>query len=151
MQKLGWKDNTPTNITDRNNQTRGLGEWHDFFDYGIKRARQQAWEKSDTKTHQITKEWKEQRMKLLHASAIRSLFKKIRRKLEHIIPFLQMESGQPEEHTREKIKEMETASFVEKRTLELTICGGIAEHSTNPRILVISNLRKPDTKSTTNL
>eukprot|EP00972_Heterocapsa_arctica_P087663 12926261-Heterocapsa_arctica.AAC.1 len=60
-----------------------------------------------------------------------------------------MESGHPEEHTREKITVMETAAFVEKRLLELTICGGIAEHSTNPRPLVISNSRKSNTKSTT--
>eukprot|EP00972_Heterocapsa_arctica_P072027 10637814-Heterocapsa_arctica.AAC.1 len=46
MQKLGWKDNTPTNITDHNNQTRDLGEWHDFVYDGMKRTRQQAWDKS---------------------------------------------------------------------------------------------------------
>eukprot|EP00972_Heterocapsa_arctica_P043952 6491346-Heterocapsa_arctica.AAC.1 len=62
-----------------------------------------------------------------------------------------MESGHPEEHTRDNITVMETVSFVEKRMLELTISGGIAEHSTNPRILVVSNSCKSDTKSTTNL
>eukprot|EP00972_Heterocapsa_arctica_P039448 5809727-Heterocapsa_arctica.AAC.1 len=46
MLKLGWKDKTPTNITDHKNQTRVLEDWHDFVDDGIKRARQQAWEKS---------------------------------------------------------------------------------------------------------
>eukprot|EP00972_Heterocapsa_arctica_P063671 9396114-Heterocapsa_arctica.AAC.1 len=46
MQKLGWKDNTPTNITDHKDQTRDLGDWHDFVYDGIKRARQKAWEKS---------------------------------------------------------------------------------------------------------
>eukprot|EP00972_Heterocapsa_arctica_P058249 8593488-Heterocapsa_arctica.AAC.1 len=46
VQKLGWKDNTPTNFTDHNGQTRYLDEWHDFVYDGIKRARQQAWEKS---------------------------------------------------------------------------------------------------------
>eukprot|EP00972_Heterocapsa_arctica_P094312 13907122-Heterocapsa_arctica.AAC.1 len=29
IQKLGWKDNTPTSFTDHNNQTRNLDEWHD--------------------------------------------------------------------------------------------------------------------------
>eukprot|EP00972_Heterocapsa_arctica_P114498 16442716-Heterocapsa_arctica.AAC.1 len=46
MQKLGCTDNTPTNITDHKNQTRNLDEWQDFVYDGIKRARQQAWEKS---------------------------------------------------------------------------------------------------------
>jgi hypothetical protein len=46
VQKLGWKDNTPTNFTDHNEQTRELDDWHDFVYDGIKRARQQAWEKS---------------------------------------------------------------------------------------------------------
>eukprot|EP00972_Heterocapsa_arctica_P107187 15791359-Heterocapsa_arctica.AAC.1 len=46
MLKLGWKDNTPTNITDHNNQTRDLDDRHDFVYDGIKRARQQAWEKN---------------------------------------------------------------------------------------------------------
>eukprot|EP00972_Heterocapsa_arctica_P030832 4537345-Heterocapsa_arctica.AAC.1 len=46
MQKLGWKDNTPTNITYHNNQTRDFGEWHGFVYDGIKRARQQAWDKN---------------------------------------------------------------------------------------------------------
>eukprot|EP00972_Heterocapsa_arctica_P075197 11095833-Heterocapsa_arctica.AAC.1 len=46
MQKLGWTDNTPTNMTDHKNQTRNLDEWQDFVYYGIQRARQQAWEKS---------------------------------------------------------------------------------------------------------
>eukprot|EP00972_Heterocapsa_arctica_P079983 11786550-Heterocapsa_arctica.AAC.1 len=45
MLKLGWKDNTPTNITDHKGQTRYLDDWHDFVYDGIKRARQQAWEK----------------------------------------------------------------------------------------------------------
>eukprot|EP00972_Heterocapsa_arctica_P086603 12766480-Heterocapsa_arctica.AAC.1 len=47
MQKLGWKDNTPTNITDHKNQTRDLDEWHDLVYDGIKRARQQAWDTND--------------------------------------------------------------------------------------------------------
>eukprot|EP00972_Heterocapsa_arctica_P088378 13030922-Heterocapsa_arctica.AAC.1 len=46
MQKLGWTDNTPTNITDHKNQTRNLEEWQYFVYGGIKRPRQQAWEKS---------------------------------------------------------------------------------------------------------
>eukprot|EP00972_Heterocapsa_arctica_P058827 8670207-Heterocapsa_arctica.AAC.2 len=46
VQKLGWKDNTPTNFTDHNGVTRELDEWHDFVYDGTKRARQQAWEKS---------------------------------------------------------------------------------------------------------
>eukprot|EP00972_Heterocapsa_arctica_P097471 14380122-Heterocapsa_arctica.AAC.1 len=46
MQKLGWKDNAPTNIADHNDQTRDLGDWHGFVFDGIKRARQQAWENS---------------------------------------------------------------------------------------------------------
>eukprot|EP00972_Heterocapsa_arctica_P054552 8037387-Heterocapsa_arctica.AAC.1 len=46
MQKLGWKDNTPTNITDHTDQNRGLGGLHDFVHDGVKRAIQQAWEKS---------------------------------------------------------------------------------------------------------
>eukprot|EP00972_Heterocapsa_arctica_P077737 11466663-Heterocapsa_arctica.AAC.1 len=46
MQKLGWKDNTSTNITDHKNQARDLDEWHDFVYDAIKRARQQAWENS---------------------------------------------------------------------------------------------------------
>eukprot|EP00972_Heterocapsa_arctica_P032706 4818125-Heterocapsa_arctica.AAC.1 len=44
MLKLGWKDNTPTNITDHKNQTRDPDDWHDSIYDGIKRARQQAWE-----------------------------------------------------------------------------------------------------------
>eukprot|EP00972_Heterocapsa_arctica_P036615 5390014-Heterocapsa_arctica.AAC.1 len=44
MKKLGWTDNTPTNITDHKNQTRNLDEWQDFVYDGIKRARQQAWD-----------------------------------------------------------------------------------------------------------
>eukprot|EP00972_Heterocapsa_arctica_P101581 14967096-Heterocapsa_arctica.AAC.1 len=48
MLKLGWKDNTPTNIIDHKNQSRDLGDWHDFVYDGIERARQQAWEKSAT-------------------------------------------------------------------------------------------------------
>ena len=39
IQKLGWQDNTPTNITDHNGQTRNLNEWHEFVHDGIKRAR----------------------------------------------------------------------------------------------------------------
>eukprot|EP00972_Heterocapsa_arctica_P074213 10954363-Heterocapsa_arctica.AAC.1 len=46
IQKLGWKDNAPTNFTDHNGQIRDLDEWRDFVYDGIKRARQQAWEKS---------------------------------------------------------------------------------------------------------
>eukprot|EP00972_Heterocapsa_arctica_P107152 15786543-Heterocapsa_arctica.AAC.1 len=46
---------------------------------------------------------------------------------------------------------MEIAFFVEKIMLELTICGGIAEQSTNPQTLVISNSCKPDTKNTLSL
>eukprot|EP00972_Heterocapsa_arctica_P058269 8597020-Heterocapsa_arctica.AAC.1 len=46
MQKLGWKDNTPTDITYHKNQTRNLDEWQDFVYDGIKRARQQACDKS---------------------------------------------------------------------------------------------------------
>eukprot|EP00972_Heterocapsa_arctica_P001031 145601-Heterocapsa_arctica.AAC.1 len=46
MLKLGWKDNTPTNITDHNGQTRELDDWHDFVYDGMERARKQAWEKS---------------------------------------------------------------------------------------------------------
>eukprot|EP00972_Heterocapsa_arctica_P058080 8569391-Heterocapsa_arctica.AAC.1 len=46
MLKLGWKDNAPTNITDHKDQTRNLDDWHDFVYDGIKRARQQTWEKS---------------------------------------------------------------------------------------------------------
>ena len=46
INKLGWKDNTPTNITDHKGETRDLDEWSDFVYDGIQRARQQAWEKS---------------------------------------------------------------------------------------------------------
>eukprot|EP00972_Heterocapsa_arctica_P107572 15848144-Heterocapsa_arctica.AAC.1 len=46
MLKLGWLDNTSTNITDHKGQTRELDDWHDFVYDCIKRARQQAWEKS---------------------------------------------------------------------------------------------------------
>eukprot|EP00972_Heterocapsa_arctica_P110052 16205204-Heterocapsa_arctica.AAC.1 len=46
VHKLGWKDNTPTNCTDHNGQTRELDEWHEFVYDGMRRARQQAWEKS---------------------------------------------------------------------------------------------------------
>eukprot|EP00972_Heterocapsa_arctica_P103626 15270932-Heterocapsa_arctica.AAC.1 len=46
MLKLGWKDNTPTNITYHKGHTRYLDDWHDFVYDGINRARQQAWEKS---------------------------------------------------------------------------------------------------------
>eukprot|EP00972_Heterocapsa_arctica_P032607 4801733-Heterocapsa_arctica.AAC.2 len=46
MKQLGWVDNTPTNITDHLNQTRNLEDWQGFVYDGIKRARQQAWEKS---------------------------------------------------------------------------------------------------------
>eukprot|EP00972_Heterocapsa_arctica_P041137 6064004-Heterocapsa_arctica.AAC.1 len=46
MQKLGWTDNTPTNITDHKHQTRNLDEWQSFVYDGIKKARQQAWENS---------------------------------------------------------------------------------------------------------
>eukprot|EP00972_Heterocapsa_arctica_P058435 8620764-Heterocapsa_arctica.AAC.1 len=62
-----------------------------------------------------------------------------------------MESGHPEEHTRENLIAMETVYFVDKQMPGLTICGGIAEHSTNPRMLAISSSCKSDTKSTTNL
>eukprot|EP00972_Heterocapsa_arctica_P049569 7296315-Heterocapsa_arctica.AAC.1 len=47
MKRLGWTDNTPTNITDHNNQTRNLDDWQEFVDGGIKRARQQSWEMCD--------------------------------------------------------------------------------------------------------
>eukprot|EP00972_Heterocapsa_arctica_P060907 8983237-Heterocapsa_arctica.AAC.1 len=46
MQKLGWTDKTPTNITYHKNQTRHLDEWQYVVYDGIKRARQQAFEKS---------------------------------------------------------------------------------------------------------
>eukprot|EP00972_Heterocapsa_arctica_P037159 5471307-Heterocapsa_arctica.AAC.1 len=45
MKLLGWTDNTPTNITDRKNHRRNLEEWQEFVYDGIKRARQQSWEK----------------------------------------------------------------------------------------------------------
>eukprot|EP00972_Heterocapsa_arctica_P097049 14317491-Heterocapsa_arctica.AAC.1 len=62
-----------------------------------------------------------------------------------------MEAYSDHGSTPELYWHQETASFVERRMLELTICGGIAEHSTYPRTLVISNSCKSDTKSTTNL
>eukprot|EP00972_Heterocapsa_arctica_P098527 14541454-Heterocapsa_arctica.AAC.1 len=62
-----------------------------------------------------------------------------------------MESEHPEERTRENTIVMETVSYVEIRMPELTICGGIAEHSTNSRTLDISSSCKSDTKSITNL
>eukprot|EP00972_Heterocapsa_arctica_P087296 12872999-Heterocapsa_arctica.AAC.1 len=46
MQKLGLKDNTPTDFTYHKNQTINIDEWQDFVYDGIKRARQQAWGKS---------------------------------------------------------------------------------------------------------
>eukprot|EP00972_Heterocapsa_arctica_P029349 4319959-Heterocapsa_arctica.AAC.1 len=46
MLKLGWKDNTPTNLTDHKNQNRDLQYLHDFVYDGIERTRQQAWAKS---------------------------------------------------------------------------------------------------------
>eukprot|EP00972_Heterocapsa_arctica_P060049 8857064-Heterocapsa_arctica.AAC.1 len=46
MQKLGWTDNTPTDMTYHKNQTRNFDELQDFVYDGIKRARQQAWDKS---------------------------------------------------------------------------------------------------------
>jgi hypothetical protein len=48
---LGWKDNSPPNITDHNGITRDLKDWHDFVHEGIKRARQLAWMKN-AKTRQ---------------------------------------------------------------------------------------------------
>eukprot|EP00972_Heterocapsa_arctica_P029747 4381676-Heterocapsa_arctica.AAC.1 len=46
MTKLGWKDNTPTNFIDHNGKPWELDDWRDFVYDGIKRAKQQAWEKS---------------------------------------------------------------------------------------------------------
>eukprot|EP00972_Heterocapsa_arctica_P107058 15771205-Heterocapsa_arctica.AAC.1 len=46
MLKLGWLDNTSTNITDHKGQTRSLEDWRYFVYDGIKRARQQACEQS---------------------------------------------------------------------------------------------------------
>eukprot|EP00972_Heterocapsa_arctica_P039750 5857934-Heterocapsa_arctica.AAC.1 len=46
MKELGWVDNTPTNITDHNDITRGISEWPSFVKDGINRARQLAWEKA---------------------------------------------------------------------------------------------------------
>eukprot|EP00972_Heterocapsa_arctica_P071418 10551172-Heterocapsa_arctica.AAC.1 len=45
MRQLGWTDNSPTNITDHKNQTRNLDDWQSMIYDGIKRARQQSWEK----------------------------------------------------------------------------------------------------------
>eukprot|EP00972_Heterocapsa_arctica_P086461 12744338-Heterocapsa_arctica.AAC.1 len=45
MKQLGWIDDSPTNITDHHKQTRHLDEWREFAYDGIKRARQQSWEK----------------------------------------------------------------------------------------------------------
>eukprot|EP00972_Heterocapsa_arctica_P058111 8573623-Heterocapsa_arctica.AAC.1 len=39
-------DNSPTNITDLTGETILLEDWQEFVYDGIKRARQQAWEKS---------------------------------------------------------------------------------------------------------
>eukprot|EP00972_Heterocapsa_arctica_P092250 13605289-Heterocapsa_arctica.AAC.1 len=51
MFKLGWKDSTPTNITYQKGQIRDLDDWHYFVYDGIKRARQQAWDKSAKNIH----------------------------------------------------------------------------------------------------
>eukprot|EP00972_Heterocapsa_arctica_P093627 13810563-Heterocapsa_arctica.AAC.1 len=45
IKQLGWTDNSPTNITDHRGQTRDLNDWQELVYDGIKRARQQAWEK----------------------------------------------------------------------------------------------------------
>eukprot|EP00972_Heterocapsa_arctica_P064263 9484295-Heterocapsa_arctica.AAC.1 len=51
IKQLNWIDNRTTNITDHVGVTRELYDWLSFVYDGIKRARQQAWEKSVRSRH----------------------------------------------------------------------------------------------------
>eukprot|EP00972_Heterocapsa_arctica_P081185 11963466-Heterocapsa_arctica.AAC.1 len=90
-------------------------------------------------------------MKPQPANSTRNLPNNIRGRQVPFTPFLQMESGHPEERIIYTIIAMEIVYFVEKIMLGLTTCGGNAERSTDTQISVISNSCKSDTKSTTNL
>eukprot|EP00972_Heterocapsa_arctica_P105641 15563826-Heterocapsa_arctica.AAC.1 len=51
VKQLNWIDNNPTNITDHMGATREIDDWQSVVYDGIKRARQQAWEKSARNRH----------------------------------------------------------------------------------------------------
>eukprot|EP00972_Heterocapsa_arctica_P024763 3653391-Heterocapsa_arctica.AAC.1 len=51
IKQLNWTDNSPTNITDHMGATREIDDWQSLVYDGIKRARQQAWEKSARNRH----------------------------------------------------------------------------------------------------
>ena len=147
MNKLGWVDNSPTNFTDHKGKTRDLDEWNDFVYDGIRRARHQAWEKSE----EITKEWKEELTKPQPVNIISNLANKTRGKLVLYTQFLLTAYGHPKEHTKYNIMATANVFYAVRKMLESTTCGGNVMAFKNNMITASPNLKKSEGTTTIDL